>query len=256
MSEPGRLDWRDEVSPQIDSQGEPHPADLLASLMRAEAGARNTATHLHVTEVPVPPPPVPIESRRPEAVPAAARALAAPQTAPDLNDAANMQRTMQTLRAALPVLQRLLPLMDSNFLGALTGMTPPVPQEQPSQRQIESRPLEPRALEPRGLETRPLETRPVDLTPVESGLTELRAHNQELRNQFHAQDAALKVIGDHLDQVREATDRNTREQDELVDELKASGKKINVVAFLGFLLLAASMAMNVILYLEIHRLVP
>lgn len=251
MSEPGRRDWRDELSPQIESQGEPHPADLLASLMRAEAGARNTASHIHVTEAPVPPPPVPIESRRPEAIPAAARALAAPQTAPDPNDAANMQRTMQTLRAALPVLQRLLPLMDSNVLGALTGMTPPAHLEPPAPRQVEPRPLEPRPAEPRHLETRP-----VDLTPVESGLTELRAQNQELRNQFHAQDAALKVIGDHLDQVREATDRNTREQDELVDELKASGKKINVVAFLGFLLLAASMAMNVILYLEIHRLVP
>ena len=47
----------------------------------------------------------------------------------------------------------------------------------------------------------------------------------------------------------------TRTQ-ELVYELKAAGKRMNIVAFLAFALLAASIALNVVLYLQIHRLLP
>jgi hypothetical protein len=56
--------------------------------------------------------------------------------------------------------------------------------------------------------------------------------------------------------VREATDRNTLEQQELLEDLKAVGNKVNAFALLALGLLAASILLNVILYLHIKRVLP
>ena len=56
--------------------------------------------------------------------------------------------------------------------------------------------------------------------------------------------------------VREATDRNTLEQQELVEDLKTVGSKVNVFALVALALLAVSIVLNVILYLHIQRVLP
>jgi hypothetical protein len=56
--------------------------------------------------------------------------------------------------------------------------------------------------------------------------------------------------------VREATDRNTLEQQELLEDLKTVGSKINVFALVALVLLAASILLNVILFLHIQRVLP
>ena len=48
--------------------------------------------------------------------------------------------------------------------------------------------------------------------------------------------------------VREATDRNTLEQQELMEDLKGVGSKVNVVAFIALGLLAISVIVNIVLY--------
>jgi len=53
--------------------------------------------------------------------------------------------------------------------------------------------------------------------------------------------------------VREATDRNTLEQQELLEDLKAVGGKVNLVAIIALGLLAISILLNVALYLHIQR---
>lgn len=239
MSDPERLDWKNELASQVESEGEPHPVDLLAKLMRAESGSAPrpvavppltdtslTAPHL-----------VSSESHRTEQIPAAARALAAPPGVEEANDPTALQRTLGAIRSALPVLQRLLPLLDGNILAALAGMLT-LPQAQPHAH------------------AQPAPKPAVDLSPVEMRLTDLKTQQLELRGQMTTQDAALKKLADQLEQVREATDRYALEQEELVYELKAAGKRMNIVAFLAFALLAASIALNVVLYLQIHRLLP
>jgi hypothetical protein len=56
--------------------------------------------------------------------------------------------------------------------------------------------------------------------------------------------------------VREATDRNTLEQQELIEDLKGVGNKVNLLALTALCLLAISIVLNVVLYLHIQRVLP
>ncbi len=97
---------------------------------------------------------------------------------------------------------------------------------------------------------------PVNLEPIENGLADLRTEHRELRTQVGEQSSALKHVADQLEMVREATDRNTLEQQELLEDLKSVGSKVNMFAFLALLLLAVSLLVNVVLFLHIQRVLP
>jgi hypothetical protein len=56
--------------------------------------------------------------------------------------------------------------------------------------------------------------------------------------------------------VREATDRNTLEQQELLEDLKTVGNKVNVVAIIALGLLVVAVVLNLVLYLHIQRVLP
>jgi uncharacterized protein YPO0396 len=84
----------------------------------------------------------------------------------------------------------------------------------------------------------------------------LQTQHRDLRDQVVEQNASLKRVEDQLEMVREATDRNTLEQQELLEDLKAVGNKVNAFALLALGLLAASILLNVILYLHIKRVLP
>ena len=56
--------------------------------------------------------------------------------------------------------------------------------------------------------------------------------------------------------VREATDRNTLEQQELLEDLKTVGNKVNVVALIALGLLVITILLNLVLYMHIQRVLP
>lgn len=144
-----------------------------------------------------------------------------------------LDRAMGVLRMALPFVQRILPLLDGNIGTAVSNILTPHPHPQPGQ----SHP-------------------PVDLEPIENSLADLRSQHRDLRNQVGEQNTSLKRVEDQLEMVREATDRNTLEQQELFDDLKSVGKKVNMFALFALGLLAVSIFINVILYLHIRRVLP
>lgn len=103
----------------------------------------------------------------------------------------------------------------------------------------------------------------VNLEPLENGLAELQtgysdlmAQNRELRERLAEQNTSLKRVEDQLEMVREATDRNTMEQQELREDLRSVGKKVNLVAIVAIGLLAVSVLLNLFLYLHIQRVLP
>jgi hypothetical protein len=172
----------------------------------------------------------PEEPRRLTSVPPPARALAkAP--APS-EQTSTLQRAVKLIRTALPFVQRMLPLLEGGVGATLANLLNPPPPPAP--------PAAP----------------PANLAPIEEGLLELRSQHRELRNLFVEQNSSLKRVEDQLEMVREATDRNTLEQQELLEDLKAVGSKVNLVALVAIGLLAFSVLLNLLLYMHIQRVLP
>ena len=143
-----------------------------------------------------------------------------------------VQRAVAVLRAALPFVERILPLLDGNIVTANSNLLTPHHHAPP-------------APPPR-----------VDLTLIEDSLTTLKSQYRELRDQVIEQNASLKRIEDQLEMVREATDRNTLEQQELIEDLKGVGNKVNFVALVALGLLAVSVVISIVLYLHILKVCP
>jgi hypothetical protein len=145
-------------------------------------------------------------------------------------DDSGMARAMSVMKQAMPFVQKLLPLIDGNIVAAVANLFAPRPHNPPSP--------------------------PVDLTPVHTQMTELQAQSLDLRTQMQEQGSSLKRVEDQLEMVREATDRNTLEQQELIEDLKAVGNKVNLFALLLFAMLIVSLVLNVMLYLHIKQVLP
>jgi hypothetical protein len=144
-----------------------------------------------------------------------------------------LQRAAGVLRHAIPFAQKLLPLLDGNIAGALSGILSPSAAPAAS------------APPPR-----------IDLTPINQNIAELQSLHKELSVQIVEQNNSLKRVEDRLELVREATDRNTLEQQELHEKLRSTGSKVNVVATIAIGLLLISLLMNVLLYLHVQRVLP
>jgi hypothetical protein len=136
------------------------------------------------------------------------------------------------VRSSLPFIQRILPLLDGNVGTVVSNLMAPPPH----------RPAPPAP--------------PVNLAPLEESVASLQAGQHELRTQISEQNTSLKRVEDQLEMVREATDRNTLEQQELLEDLKSIGNKVNIFAMVALLLLVVSVMVNVILYLHIKRVLP
>lgn len=141
------------------------------------------------------------------------------------------QRVAQAVRAAIPFVQKLLPLLDGNIATTVSAL-------------IASQPVAPA----------PVQQVHVDLEPVERGMTELRTSHRELRTQVAEQGTTLKRVEDQLERVREATDRNTLEQQELVEDVRAVGTRVSRFVVIGILLLAISVALNVYLLVQLQHI--
>jgi hypothetical protein len=171
------------------------------------------------------------EAQRAFAVPPPGRALANSAANTPLDAPSGVQRAVSALRAALPFVQRILPLLDGNIGTAVANIL--IPLHRPT-------PLPP----------------PVNLAPIQDGLADLQTRHRELRDQMAEQNSSLKRVEDRLEMVREATDRNTLEHQELMEDLKAVGKKVIVFALIALGLLAVSVIVNIVLYLHILKVSP
>jgi hypothetical protein len=142
-----------------------------------------------------------------------------------------MQRAMNAIRTVMPVVQRLLPLLEGNVLTAISNVLTPRPQAPPPAPKV-------------------------DLAPLESSLTELQTQHRGLRDQVIEQNATLKRVEDQLEFVREATDRNTLEQQELLEDLKLFSRKVKIFAAIGIAMLVIGIVLNLLLFLHIQRVLP
>jgi len=163
---------------------------------------------------------------------AAAPARALPGSSASSDEATVLQRAMNAVRTVMPFVQRILPLLDGNIGTALANFLVPHAHPQP-------------APSPK-----------VDLAPLEGGLAELQTQHRNLREQVMEQNASLKRVEDRLEMVREATDRNTLEQQELLEDLRAFSGKVKVVAAVGLSLLAVGFLLELAMFFHLSRVLP
>lgn len=154
--------------------------------------------------------------------------IAATVSAPPTEDSA-IQRAMGILKQAAPFVAKLLPLIDGNVTSAVGSL-------------LSGRSHAPSA--------------PVDLTPVHNQLTEIQLQHNDLRTTVLEQNTGLKRVEDQLELVREATDRNTLEQQEFIEDLKAVSHKVSLIAVGLSILLVLSVVVNLVLYMYIRRVLP
>lgn len=165
------------------------------------------------------------------------RALTGPTGGAASDQPSSLQRAVNAIRMALPFVQRILPLLDGNIATAVSNILAPHPH--PMQHQ------QPQAQQPT-----------VDLVHVEDGLAELQTQHVQLREQISEQNTSLKRVEDQLEMVREATDRNTLEQQELMEDLKVFGNRVVAYAVIASILLLASIFFNLILFIHLQRVLP
>ena len=160
---------------------------------------------------------------------APSRSLPAPASS---DDSSGMQRAVNVFRTVAPIVQRILPLLDGNIGTAIANLIAPRTHPQP-------------APPPK-----------VDLAPIESNLAELQTQQRTLREQVMEQNTSLKRVEDQLEHVREATDRNTLEQQELLEDLKAFSGKLKVIAIVGIGLLAVGFLLELMMFFHLQRVLP
>lgn len=139
-----------------------------------------------------------------------------PQPIPRPEPRPRFGRTMNVIRTILPLVQRALPLLEGNMASAVVNLLAPMPQ---------------------GAR--------VDLQPVEHALKVLHMELEELRGKSGDQSAELKRIGEQLEEVKDAADRQATRQQELADDLNRLRRRVTVLAALGLILLAASLGVGI-----------
>jgi hypothetical protein len=139
--------------------------------------------------------------------------------------ASGFQRVRTVLNAALPLVERLLPLLDGNFASAALNLVaprngPPTPH--------------------------------VDLGPIERALAELQIRQQKLSAQIAAQSLPLDQLREQLvpelqrqiAELKSATVQAARNQEKMLAALDKIHKRFNRLAVTAILLLAVVLLAN------------
>jgi hypothetical protein len=217
MSEPEPIHLREEI-PVVPRITPAPPPRAIGSPLSMGSSSRSSVSSVHGN------------GNRLTSAPAPARAL--PGSAAQAEESSGLQRAVNAFRTVMPIVQRILPLLDSNIAAAVGNFLAPHPH-----------PQAPAAAK-------------VDLAPLEGGLAELQTQHRDLRDQVFEQSTTLKRVEDRLEMVREATDRNTLEQQELLEDLKAFSGKVKVVAAVGLGLIAAGFLLELLMFFHLQHVLP
>ncbi len=204
--------------------------DSIESIDRASLSQRSDAQQSRVMGSPLPMG----SGRRPMGSPAPGNRIPPGRALPastSEDEPSGAQRAMNLFRTVMPIVQRLLPLLEGNVITAISNVLTPRPQAPPPAPKV-------------------------DLAPLETSLAELQTEHRGLREQVTEQNASLKRVEDQLEMVREATDRNTLEQQELLEDLKTFSSRVKVVAVIAIGMLVIGIVLNLILFLHIQRVLP
>jgi len=125
-----------------------------------------------------------------------------------------------------PLARKILPLLEGNIATAVANvLSPPPPAAH------------------------------VDLEPIENALARMRREGLELRGQIGDHTATLNRIQEHLETVRDATERNALEQRELMQDMLRLRAKVTLGTWLGIALLTGSILINILFFARLAHLI-
>jgi hypothetical protein len=133
------------------------------------------------------------------------------------------QRTAAAVKTVVPVLQKMLPLLDGNVASVVANLLMPAFQG-PT----------------------------VDLRPLENAVEELHTAYAGMREKDAQKDAALKRIDKQLDEIRESLDRAALEQTEAAEELRKARRRSLVLFLLCAGLAVVSIGLNALVFLYVR----
>lgn len=136
---------------------------------------------------------------------------------------AGLQRTATAIRTMVPLVQKLLPLLDGNVASAVANLLAPRMMGAPV----------------------------VDLTPIETALMRVRGDLAVMQDKNAQQETALKRIDDQLETVKEAVERVSLEQKDAAEERSRTRRSVRVFALIGVVLLVISIGLNAAVFLYV-----
>jgi hypothetical protein len=150
-------------------------------------------------------------------------ALRRPLQAPKTERLSGFHRTASAVRTVLPLLQKMLPLLDGNVASAVANL------------------VAPGFMGPT-----------VDLHPLERAVESLHTEFAAVHEKDTQQDAALKRIDQQLEGIREALERTELEQRETAEEVRKARRSSLLFFLTCMLFLVVSVGLNVALFLYVR----
>jgi hypothetical protein len=145
---------------------------------------------------------------------AAAKGLARQNSRPERPSA--LSRAIGAARVVLPVVQKVLPLLEGNVATAAANLLAPAP-------------------------------RPVDLEPVKTAIGKLQAEQRMLRGQVTDQKRSLESVEYELTAIKAGLDRNSAELRELAEDQLKLRRRLTRLAWMMFILLFLSLALTALI---------
>jgi len=148
------------------------------------------------------------------------------QIVPAPHHSSTLDKLMGVVRTALPIAQKVLPLIDGQVATVVSNLLgPPVSSRQAAQ----------------------------SLRPLQEGLEQLEQQHLELRSRVAGQGEMLKQIDEQLEAVRTLAQETAEEQQNLAEATEKMRRKVNFVAIAGLVLVAVALALNVFLVVQVRR---
>lgn len=143
---------------------------------------------------------------------------------PGAAQAAGTSRRLDVVKTAISIAQKVLPLLEGNVGQTVSNLL--------------------------SLGT-PLAATTRDVARIQDHLTKQDATHLALADKVSEQKDAIVQLADRLDQLKEATNRNTLEQQEMMEDARALRKKFIVAGFIIIGLLVASVSLNIFVLLKL-----
>ena len=131
-----------------------------------------------------------------------------------------LARAVSAAKMVLPVVQKMLPLLEGNVASAAANLLAPNP-------------------------------RPIDLEPVRNAIGKLQAEQRTLRGQFADQKSSLISIEEELSTIREGIDRSSREIRELAEDQLNLRRRLTRLMWMIFILLFLSIGFTALLSIRL-----